>query len=293
MSRFDYRLDIVENLLFGHYYPMAKENSYDSFLLKERVVAFKNQEVDRGAYAFRFAEPVNPKMKFYYQLLINDSVDYCNDILTFSAGLVDLDIRAYFREELLNGHLKRLLIEVGKVIRENGFKQSDFMNPSDGLSMEHKSNSYVFHLLKMVLVRIYLEMQDLFGAVNGDRLSASYLLAGLVGDNEANDWKIIKRVKKREALSEYKKELSTSKESASVDELVGDMKSDMKSEVKLEKITSDKYLKVIDIADRIGKNEKSVRRLLQNGKMKGFKQGNNWLVAEEDFEAYMSSLKKR
>ena len=43
-----------------------------------------------------------------------------------------------------------------------------------------------------------------------------------------------------------------------------------------------------DVADKLKLNVQYVRRLLQNGKLKGFKVGNDWRVLEQEIENFIN-----
>lgn len=43
-----------------------------------------------------------------------------------------------------------------------------------------------------------------------------------------------------------------------------------------------------DVADKLKLNVQYVRRLLLNGKLKGFKLGNDWRILERDLEAFIN-----
>jgi len=115
-------------------------------------------------FEVNFERPFNSKTKFYARFIQNETIKTINNLLDVLLEDNTLQLVKYRLNDTLNKKLKTKLKDIGNIIREQQFELS-YINPRKttfNIDQEHKTNTFVFQLLKTSLIQIYLEIQHVF-----------------------------------------------------------------------------------------------------------------------------------
>lgn len=115
-------------------------------------------------YEIKFERPFNSKTKFYSKLISNETINTCNQLFGILLEDNNPQLIKYRINDTLNKKLKSRLMDIGKLIKNQKF-EIDYINPRKttfDIDQEHKTNTYIFQLLKISFIQIYLEIQDAF-----------------------------------------------------------------------------------------------------------------------------------
>jgi hypothetical protein len=164
--------ELFDAILNGSLRPGLPDNNPDEIFipllssLKLIETTFANKfEID-------FVRPFNAKTKYYNRLITSNANKYCNEVIMLIDNESDKQIKKYWISDTLQKKLKSRLIKVGEVIKNEGFelslinsRYSQFHQDTD-----HKTNTYIIQLLKVALIKCYLEIQDQFSEWIDDQL---------------------------------------------------------------------------------------------------------------------------
>lgn len=170
----DIYFPLFEELLDGRLAPYREENadglSYARKLQKMRFTPVRYEE----AYRLDYPKPMNAKCTYYRQLLTMETSGYCADVKAGLAKEQSKHVLHYRRKQLLDDHLTTCLMRLGHLMREKGYFEE-----AAGDS-EFQSNAYVYHLLKICLVKAYLEIQEALQQVVERKLNEKLLRTSIV-----------------------------------------------------------------------------------------------------------------
>jgi hypothetical protein len=114
-------------------------------------------------YEFDFYRPFNPKLEYYQKLIISESNQYCNSIVT----LINEDDNAmrqkYWYDDTLKKQLPKRFTDIVTIIKER-FYFAHIINPRNSKyegDPDKKTETFIIQFLKVALVKIYLEIQDI------------------------------------------------------------------------------------------------------------------------------------
>jgi len=125
----------------------------------------------QNLYQIDFFPSFNDKTKYYYKLINNEAIEYCNEIYNLINKNDDLKYQKFLLNDTLNKKLKTKLSEIAKLINERKYNNIDSIDPyktSPLIDEDLKTETYIIQLLKITLVKIYLEIQNLFPFINKD-----------------------------------------------------------------------------------------------------------------------------
>lgn len=155
---------LFDEIQYRKLIPWLDENKPDekfTALLSE----IKNIEPEfQPQYEIEFYRPFNHKTKYYHKLIQNASIDYCNKIHHQIIEDDRIKLHKYWRNDTLNKKLPARLRDIGKIIKERQYSL-DYTNPhksSFEIDSDHKTETYILQLLKIALIRVYLEIQNFF-----------------------------------------------------------------------------------------------------------------------------------
>ena len=155
---------IFDRVLRGDLRPWLESNKHDEkFIHLIGDLKLTTPEFE-PVYEIDFYRCFNSKTKYYQKLIINEANNYCNSIIDLIRSDDDIRIVRYLLSDMLKKKLKTLLKDVGKLIKVNGYDLK-YINPykSDpDTDKDHKSDTYVLQLLKTALIKVYLEIQEVF-----------------------------------------------------------------------------------------------------------------------------------
>lgn len=115
-------------------------------------------------YEINFHRPFNDKTRYYQKLIVNASNAYCNKIYRLIKENDNPKLHKYWKNNLLDKKLPTRLKDIAKIIQEKNY-WLDYINPrriSFEIDTNHKSETYIIQLLKIAIIRIYLEIQSFF-----------------------------------------------------------------------------------------------------------------------------------
>lgn len=115
-------------------------------------------------FVVNFERPFNSKTKFYAKFIQNETIETINNLIDALQEDDTPQLVKYRLNEALNKKLKTKLKDIGNIIKEQQFELS-YINPRKttfNIDREHKTNTFVFQLLKTSLIQIYLEVQNIF-----------------------------------------------------------------------------------------------------------------------------------
>jgi hypothetical protein len=125
----------------------------------------------QNLYQIDFFPSFNDKTKYYYKLINYEAIGYCNEIYNLINKNDDLKYQKFLLNDTLNKKLKTKLSEIAKLINERKYNNIDSIDPyktSPLIDEDLKTETYIIQLLKITLVKIYLEIQNLFPFINKD-----------------------------------------------------------------------------------------------------------------------------
>lgn len=287
MIGFEYRFPLFDSLLVGSLNPFLPQNGYRVFVDDLQVGVGLTSVPDNGKYGFRFYSPTNFKCSYYYHKLVPETFLYCNELLAYLADETDFDTRAYLRLTLLDKHLKTCLMRIGELIQTNCLQTNSFLKPTVDTDPEQLSNSYILHLLKLCVAKAYLEIQFALLDVVVNPLSESMLYTALVGEIPPANC-LLKQLSLLRAETPLK-----TPQNASINSTAPIAPSSIPSDTnELPTMVVDTKLYTINdlVKLKIG-SDKTIRRLLEKGVLRGFKQGKTWRVEDAELQRYLIQLK--
>lgn len=162
----------LDNILYHSLRPWLDQNTLDE------KFASKLSEVKIASPAFKFQyeidfqRPFNHKTKYYSKLIINETIKNCNQLHELISRDNNPKLIKYWLNDSLDKKLKTRLTDIGKLIKAKNYFL-EFINPRKitlEIDQDHKSNTYIVHLLKFAYMHIYLELQEAFKDWIDDRL---------------------------------------------------------------------------------------------------------------------------
>lgn len=158
------KLQILDDILYKGLQPWLPENNPDekyAAMLSEIKVIESDLNLK---YVVDFPRPFNNKTKYYQRVIFREMNTYCNLVINQIADNNDIRVKKYWLNDTLDKKLKTRLKEIGKLIKE---RQLDFIYiDSSKITFEkdtgHKTDTYIIQLLKICLMKIYLEIQNKF-----------------------------------------------------------------------------------------------------------------------------------
>lgn len=157
-------LDLIDKIIYGDLMPWLDENKPDTkFTALISEIKTITPEYT-PTFELNFYRPFNQKTKYYNRLISDEVVIYCNKINRLIKEDNNKKIQKYWQNDTLNKKLPSRLKDVGKLIKD---KQLDleYINPrksSFDLDSDHKTDIYIIQVLKLSLIKTYLEVQNFF-----------------------------------------------------------------------------------------------------------------------------------
>ncbi|HET7732520.1 MAG TPA: helix-turn-helix domain-containing protein [Paludibacter sp.] len=276
----DYRFPLFDSLLQGKMNPLLPENNADAgfrLRLQEQIV---ESAVDEGCYTLTFVKWAHPKTDFYRRLLLGETFAYCNELTAHLRAETNRQIRAYYREMILDRHLVTCLQRLGEAITESGLKLSSLSQPAPEDTTDSLANCYVLHLLKVCLAKAYLEVQQALGDVVLIPQTELMLYSAYLHELPPVRTFLEKRAKSGmyQAVQEHPHG------SPETERAVNDLSTGgggMPEEV---------YMLVSEAAKALMVSEKTILRRLSRGEIKGVKDKNRWLIDKTAFKTYLNGI---
>lgn len=282
------RFPLFEELLQGSLNPLLLAMAADTDYNDRIECQISNSVCDEGRYAITFRELHHVKQRYYKKLILSETYAYCNELILLLGAETSPNIRAYYRDAILDNHLTTCLKRLGEKM-----EAYDLNHPLDKLIEQNADidkicNSYVFQLLKVCLVKAYLEVQDCLIEVVHTKMSEKELYSTLL--NELPPIITYLKVRpERQALTPPKEypiaNAAPANETAHNEPIV--------SNTSYTSIANESYLSVKDIEAKTSWSERTIRRYITSGKLNGSKPGGSWIVALSDFEIFYNKFKNQ
>ena len=114
-------------------------------------------------WVIKYHRPLSVKSEYYYHLIVNEATRYINNIIE----LLNEDDYLLRQQDWYTDTMAKLQVrfnDVIEVIKEHLYFV-EFMDPKSqdfDKNPQHKTNTFIIQLLKVALVKIYLELQDMY-----------------------------------------------------------------------------------------------------------------------------------
>ncbi len=283
---FEIYFPLFDDILYGSLRPELPANAEGHHYMARLQTQILPQTTPAGQYAIRFPAPVNSKTSWYSRQLINETNLYCADAVEFLSEITDERERSYWRDQILDKHLTSCLQIVGEQLRLKEYCWATFCNPTAEDGQETLSNIYIYHLLKVCVAKAFLEIQFLLPDVISWKQTEMQLYQGLAGEQPPVSLFLVKRpAQQLPPTTTGKKEQPVTTQKSYVDE------STLQTITKEVAESQEEYLTVQDIAKIMKKDNRTILRRIESGKLKAIKDGRNYLIHRDDFEMYRDSLK--
>jgi DNA-directed RNA polymerase subunit L len=161
---------VFESIIHGELRPWLDSNKSDMKFAPMLSIVETVSPAFPVVYEIDFIRPFNNKTKYYSKLILNETNSYCNRIVELINEDKNEQLMKYWLNDTLNKRLKTRIKEVGKLINQNDYSLV-YINPhklSFDKDTDHKTETYVFQLLKVALIKTYLEIQDVFKSLIKD-----------------------------------------------------------------------------------------------------------------------------
>ena len=277
---FDYRFPLFDDILHGRLSPLLQDNAANTDFkqrLEEQIIEASK---DMGSYKLSFIKPQHPKAEYYRRMLLSETFQYCNDLLDYLQDKRNLKIRAYLRNLILDKHLTSCLKRLGEQVNSCQLSLNLLTSIPSDVSIESTTNCYVFQLLKVCVSKVYLEVQNEFADLISIPQSESMLYAAYLNELPPIRTFLSKRPERDKAESRQKE---------TVNQAPKDQSTTQASALEVEK-PSTEFMLVQDAALKLKVSDKTIRRRLESGELKGKKDKGKWLIDKTAFESYLNIL---
>jgi hypothetical protein len=165
-------LTVFDAILYGNLGPWHFANSPDEKFLDmiDDVKVFEPNFT--YLYEIHFIRPFNQKTRYYHKLITNETIQYCNQVIILIQKAVDNREKKYWLNDTLDKKLKNRIRDIGRLIKSKDYQISfiDSKSVTFDIDSDHKTETYIIHLLKIALIKIYLEIQEVFKTFRANNL---------------------------------------------------------------------------------------------------------------------------
>ena len=277
---FDYRFPLFDDILHGRLSPLLQDNAANTDFKQRLEEQMIEASKDMGSYKLSFIKPQHPKAEYYRRMLLSETFQYCNDLLDYLQDKRNLKIRAYLRNLILDKHLTSCLKRLGEQVNSCQLSLNLLTSIPSDVSIESTTNCYVFQLLKVCVSKVYLEVQNEFADLISIPQSESMLYAAYLNELPPIRTFLSKRPERDKAESRQKE---------TVNQAPKDQSTTQASALEVEK-PSTEFMLVQDAALKLKVSDKTIRRRLESGELKGKKDKGKWLIDKTAFESYLNIL---
>ena len=304
----DNSFPLFESIMHGSLDPlapaMAASSNYEQRILDQIVDA----EKDNGIYSISFVTSRYLKEKYYRRLMFTETIAYCNEWLATFAAEDNSDILAYYRDSILDKHLKACMMRLHEKMLDAGLHRQELLLPEKdlGVDAEMRCNAYVLHLLKVCLAKVYLDFQQALLPVVNLKLNEAELYCNYFGEPSAcKTWISLKANHPANKLSTEPHTAPNNNNNNNNNKLLTTMPkayapstdnacvaASPAAEPSLTsvQVQDDLYLKVSDVCQKTGLAERTIRKYLSEGKLKGSQpNGQLWVIKQSDLQQFMEN----
>lgn len=297
----DNSFPLFESIMHGSLDPlapaMAASSNYEQRILDQIVDA----EKDNGIYSISFVTGRHLKERYYRRLVVAETIAYCNDWLATFAAEDNSNILAYYRDSILDKHLKACMMRLHEKMLAANLQHSQWLThtPNDGVDTEMRCNAYVLHLLKVCLAKVYLDFQQALLPVVKLKLNEAELYCNYFGalaacktwislkaNHPANKFSTEPHTAPNNKLhTTLPKTYAPSTDNACV--AASPMVETLSTALQVQE---DLYLKVSDVCRITGLSVRTICKYLNNAKLKGAQpNGKVWLIKQRDLNEFINN----
>lgn len=298
----DNSFPLFESIMHGSLDPlapaMAASSNYEQRILDQIVDA----EKDNGIYSISFVAGRHLKEKYYRRLVLAETIAYCNEWLATFAAEDNSNILAYYRDSILDKHLKACMMRLHEKMLAANLQHSQWLthSPNDDVDTETRCNAYVLHLLKVCLAKVYLDFQQALLPVVKLKLNEAELYCNYFGEPAAcKTWISLKAnhpanklsTEPQTAANNNKLQTTMPKAYAPSTDNACVAASPMAETLSTAlQVQEDLYLKVSDVCRITGLSVRTIRSYLNDGKLKGAQlNGKVWLIKQSDLNEFINN----
>ena len=162
----------LDKVLYGNLIPWSDNNKPDEKFTSMISEISKVEPEFPVCFEIEFQRTFNQKTKYYQKLIRNQSIAYCNRIHQIINENDNIKAHKYWRNDTLNKKIPSRLKDIGKIIKDWQYLL-EYINPrktSLNIDSDHKTETYIVHFLKLSLMYIYLEVQEMYKFIQDDDL---------------------------------------------------------------------------------------------------------------------------
>jgi hypothetical protein len=155
---------VFDRIILGDLRPWLETNRYEEKFKSEIGDIIPVEPPFQTLYEFDFLSRLNYKTRYYHKLITAEANNYCNHLIESIGSEDDQRVIKSLLRDKFKLKVKSQLNEVAKIIKAYNYdikyiypQKSDFSADKD-----HKSDTYVIQLLKTALIKVYLEIQEVF-----------------------------------------------------------------------------------------------------------------------------------
>lgn len=282
----DYRFPLFESLMHGSLDPLMPAMGADTDFRERLENRIRVPVTDEGRYAITFLTPHHLKQQFYYRLLIPETLAYCNELISMMGAETSPEIRAYYRDLILDKHLSACLRRLAEKCEAAGLTRLLLSAGPGNQSIETVYNSYVLHLLKVCIAKAYLEIQECLSDVVRFKMTEAALYSTCLNEMPPVKTWLKMRPKPSQPKPAAPKEYPVA--SPPAEKVAAPVVPETKPSV-----MDQAFMSVKDIAAKTGWSERTVTRHLKAGELSGSKPRGTWLIAPKDFESFYNRYKNQ
>ncbi len=163
---------VLDKILYKELRPWLEANNPDEKFASMISEVIETKPTFQPKYQVNFERPFNNKTKYYSKFILTEKINATNNLLDTLQEDDNPQLIKYRLNDILNKKLKTRIKDIGKIIKDQKFEPS-YINPKKttfDVDQEHKTNTFVFQLLKVSLIHMYLEIQEVFKSWIQDEL---------------------------------------------------------------------------------------------------------------------------
>ncbi|MBI9069923.1 MAG: hypothetical protein JEZ09_21710 [Salinivirgaceae bacterium] len=153
----------LDDILYKGLQPWLEENNSNEKFVKLQKKIKAVTPAFEPMWQINYHRPLSAKAEYYYALITNEATQYVNNIIE----LINEDDYLLRQQRWYTDTMAKLQVrfnDIIELIKEHQYFV-EFMDPKSqdfDINPTHKTETFVIQLLKVALVKIYLELQELF-----------------------------------------------------------------------------------------------------------------------------------
>lgn len=155
---------IFEEIIRGDLRPWLDDNKVDEKFAPIINDIANSEPQFQPLYEIVFYRFFNARTRYFNKLIVNEANNYCNTCIAYIGSGDDSRVIKYRLGQILKKKLPTLFKDIAKLIKANDYDllyiNPNKVNPS--IDSDHKTETFIIQLLKVALVKVYIEIQEAF-----------------------------------------------------------------------------------------------------------------------------------